>query len=258
VLTAGLGAALGFFIGLTGVGGGALVAPSIYVLLGTTFMQAVSLSLMYSVFTKALAFAQHQRSANIHWRTALLYGVAGIPGALLGSALLYATGWSERLFAGVMAGVLILVGVALLLDANLGRLAARPRPFDPEHLSGSAAAGLAGLSFGVGILLGMTSIGSGSVIVLSMALLLRMNARLIVGTNIAISLIMLIPTSAAHLVAGGIEADRITLLFVGSVVGVTLGTRATTLISDRSLRTVIALLVIVSSVATVARAWSTS
>jgi uncharacterized protein len=258
VLTVGLGAVLGFFIGLTGVGGGALVAPSIYVLLGTTFTQAVGLSLVYALFTKVLAFAQHQRSGNIEWRTALLYGLAGIPGALLGSALLYATGWSERFFAGVMAIVLILVGVLLLLDANIGRLAGRRRPFDPQHLGARAAVALAALSFCVGILLGMTSIGSGSVIVLSMALLLRMSARVIVGTNIAISLIMLIPASAAHLLAGGVEAERITLLLVGSVVGVTLGTRATSLISERWLRSAIALLVIVSSVATVTRAWSSA
>jgi uncharacterized membrane protein YfcA len=256
VLTVGLGAVLGFFIGLTGVGGGALVAPSIYVLLGTTFTQAVGLSLVYALFTKVLAFAQHQRSGNIEWRTALLYGLAGIPGALLGSALLYATGWSEQVFAGLMAIVLVIVGALMLLDANLSQFAERRRPLDPQHLSVGASVGLATLSFCVGVLLGITSIGSGSVIVLSMALLLRMSARVIVGTNIAISLIMLIPASAAHLLAGGVEAERITLLLVGSVVGVTLGTRATTLISDRSLRTAIAVLVIVSSIATVARAWS--
>ena len=50
-----LGFGLGFLIGLTGVGGGALVAPTLYVILGVEYGQAVVLSLIYSLFTKIVS-----------------------------------------------------------------------------------------------------------------------------------------------------------------------------------------------------------
>jgi len=69
------------------VGGGALVAPALYVVLQVSYAQAVTLSLIYSVFTKILGFLQHLRLGNVSWRVTLLYGVAGIPGAVLGIAV---------------------------------------------------------------------------------------------------------------------------------------------------------------------------
>jgi uncharacterized membrane protein YfcA len=71
------------------VGGRALVAPALYVVLQVSYAQAVTLSLIYSVFTKILGFLQHLRQGNVSWRVMLLYGVAGMPGAILGSQLLY-------------------------------------------------------------------------------------------------------------------------------------------------------------------------
>ena len=53
-----LGAVLGFLIGLTGVGGGALVAPVLYVGLGISYQEAIALSLIYSSFTKIVGAAQ--------------------------------------------------------------------------------------------------------------------------------------------------------------------------------------------------------
>jgi uncharacterized membrane protein YfcA len=54
------------------VGGGALVAPALYVVLQVSYAQAVTLSLIYSVFTKILGFLQHLRLGNVSWRVTLL------------------------------------------------------------------------------------------------------------------------------------------------------------------------------------------
>ncbi|MGH2500669.1 MAG: sulfite exporter TauE/SafE family protein, partial [Candidatus Limnocylindria bacterium] len=132
--TVGLGFALGFVIGLTGVGGGALVAPALYILLGLSFAQAVGLSLVYSVFTKVVGLLQHRRQGTVHWRLTLLYGSAGIPGALLGSWALYATRGAETFFALLMSAVLGAVAILLLLEANAGALAGRRRPLDTDRL----------------------------------------------------------------------------------------------------------------------------
>jgi uncharacterized membrane protein YfcA len=80
------------------VGGGALVAPALYVVLQVSYAQAVTLSLIYSVFTKILGVLQHLRQGNVAWRITLLYGVPGIPGAVLGSQVLYTAHSPDHLY----------------------------------------------------------------------------------------------------------------------------------------------------------------
>lgn len=250
-----MGGALGFLIGLTGVGGGALVAPALYVILGLSYTEAVAVSLVFSVFTKIVGYVQHQRQGTVLWRLTLLYGVPAIPGALIGSQLLYAFAHAERVFALIMGTVLVLVAAFLLLEANLKRLNAREKPLDPAGVGPMATAGVAAIAFAVGVLLGVTSIGSGSIIILSMLLLFRMNARQIVGTNIAIALIMVIPAGLSHFAAGGVDTRVLLLLLLGSAVGTVVGSRATMIVPDRGLKVVMGVLILVSAVATVMRAW---
>ncbi|MEK7422228.1 MAG: sulfite exporter TauE/SafE family protein, partial [Actinomycetota bacterium] len=174
IFTVAIGGVLGFLIGLTGVGGGALVAPALYVILGMTYTEAVAASLVYSVFTKIVGFVQHQRQGTVLWHLAILYGLPAIPGAVIGSQLLYAFESAERLFALVMSGVLVIVAVFLLLEANIRRINDREKPFSPDHVGARGAVAIGLVAFAVGILLGITSIGSGSIIILSMVLLFRM------------------------------------------------------------------------------------
>lgn len=255
ILTVAIGGILGFLIGLTGVGGGALVAPALYVILGMTYTEAVAASLVYSVFTKIVGFAQHLRLGTVLWRLALLYGIPAIPGAIIGSQLLYAFESAERLFALVMGGVLMLVAVFLLLEANIKRIGGREKPFDPDHVGirGAIVVGL--IAFAVGVLLGITSVGSGSIVILTMILLFRMTARQVVGTNIAIALVMVIPAGLSHFASGGVRVPVLLLLLLGSAFGTVLGSRATLVVPDRALKIIMSVLILISAAATIWRAW---
>ncbi len=237
------------------MGGGALVAPALYVVLGMTYTEAVAASLVYSVFTKILGFVQHQRQGTVLWRMTLLYGLPAIPGAIIGSQLLYAFASAERLFALVMSGVLVLVAIFLLLEANIRRIGDRQKPFDPDHVGVRATVVLGLIAFAVGILLGITSIGSGSIIILTMVLLFRMSARQVVGTNIAIALVMVIPAGLSHFASGGVRVPVLLLLLLGSAFGTVLGSRATMVLPDRGLKIIMGVLILVSAAATVLRAW---
>lgn len=237
------------------MGGGALVAPALYVILGMTYTEAVAASLVYSVFTKMVGFTQHLRLGTVLWRMALLYGIPAIPGAIIGSQLLYAFESSERLFALVMSGVLVLVALFLLLEANIKRIGDREKPFDPDHVGLRGGIVVALIAFAVGILLGITSVGSGSIIILTMVLLFRMTARQVVGTNIAIALVMVIPAGLSHFASGGVRVDVLLLLLLGSVFGTVLGSRATMIVPDRGLKIIMSVLILISAAATTLRAW---
>lgn len=255
LLTIAIGFALGVLIGLTGVGGGALVAPALYVVLGMTYTTAVAMSLVYSVFTKIVGFFQHLRLGNIDWKLTFVYSAAAIPGAVIGARALYEARASERTFALGMALILAAVALLIFAEAGVAALSTWKKPFDVTRLGATAVVTISVLSFFVGILLGMTSVGSGSVIILSMIFLFRVPARVVVGSNIAIALVMVVPAGLTHVLVGGIDVRRVTLLMVGSVLGAVIGSRGTTWLKDRQLKLLIAAIVMVSAVATFLKAF---
>ncbi|MBI1959180.1 MAG: sulfite exporter TauE/SafE family protein [Candidatus Rokubacteria bacterium] len=251
-----LGFVLGFLIGLTGVGGGALVAPALYVVLGLPYGEAVALSLIYSLFTKVVSGVQHMRQGTVLWKVTLLYGLLGIPGAILGSRLVYlADAGLQRLFPLIMGGVLLVVSALMLMETGMRSLAARPKPFSPHEVGWQGVAGIAALQLFVGVLLGITSVGAGSIIILSMVFLFRMTAREIVGSNIIIALIMVVPAGFAHYLAGGVDWRLLGLLLLGSFGGAVLGSKSTMLLPDRLLKLAMVTLIVGGALSTIAKAW---
>jgi uncharacterized membrane protein YfcA len=257
VIAVPLGFLLGFLIGLTGVGGGALVAPALYVILGVGYGPAVALSLVYSLFTKVVGAAQHLRQGTVLWPITLLYGGLGIPGAVLGSRLVYAADPAvQQVLPMVMGVVLLGVATLLLMETAVRALASYERPLSPREISWPVAAGVGVFQLGVGTLLGITSVGSGSLIILSMLYLFRMSAPEIVGSNIVISLIMVIPAGITHYWGGGLEWGLLAALSAGSLGGAVLGARTTLVIPERTLKLCIGGLVILAGVATLLKALS--
>jgi uncharacterized protein len=250
-----LGFALGFLIGLTGVGGGALVAPALYVILGLPYGEAVALSLLYSVFTKIVSAVQHMRQRSVLWKITMVYGLAGIPGAVVGSRVIYwTTETTPQAFPLLMSGILLLVSALMLMESFVKALAAREKPFSPHELPGPVMVGIVVFQFAVGVVLGLTSVGSGSLVVLSMLFFFRMSAQEIVGSNIVIALIMAVPAGFTHYAAGGVNSRLLLLLLAGSSVGAVLGSRATLRVPERELKLAIVVLLVAGAVATIVRA----
>ncbi len=251
-----LGFVLGFLIGLTGVGGGALVAPTLYVILGVEYGQSVALSLIYSLFTKIVSAVQHIRQGTVLWKITLLFGLTAVPGTVLGSQAVYwAGGGAQRIFPLLMGGVLLLVAGLMLMETGVRAIATREKPFSPHRITWQGALAIAGFQSVVGALLGLTSIGSGSLVILSMVYLFRMSAREIVGSNIVIALIMVIPAGLTHYLAGGVDWKLLAFLLVGSGAGAVLGSRSTMILPDRALKLAIVALIVVGAVSTIAKAW---
>jgi uncharacterized membrane protein YfcA len=105
------------------------------------------------------------------------------------------------------------------------------------------------------LLLGITSVGAGSLVIVSMLYLFRMGVKEIIGSNIVIALIMVVPAALTHQMSGGLDWSLLGLLLTGSLAGAVLGPKATVRASDRALKSVIAGLVAVAGVATAIKAW---
>jgi uncharacterized protein len=251
-----LGFVLGFLIGLTGVGGGALAAPALYVILGLPYGESVALSLIYSLFTKVFSAVQHIRQRTVLWKITLLYGLTGIPGAMLGSRLVYlASDDARRTFPLVMGGVLLVVSALLLAEAGVRASVPGDKPFSPRQIGWVGGLLILGFQLIVGVLLGLTSVGSGSLVVLSMLFLFRMSAREIVGSNIVIALIMVIPAGLTHYLAGGVDWRLLGALLPGSLGGAILGSKVVMLVPERALKLIIVALIVAGAVAAIVKAW---
>lgn len=237
------------------MGGGALVAPALYVVLAFSYADAIAVSLVFSVFTKIVGAVEHIRQGSVLWPITLLYGLAGVPGAIVGSWSIHLAGErGEGLFPFVMAAVLLLVAILLALEATVRRVAGWAKRWSPHELGWRLALAIAAFQVLVGLLLGVTSVGSGSLVILSMVYFFRMSARDIVGSNIVISLLMIVPAGATHVALGAVRWPVVGVLLGGSLVGASAGARATLRVPDRGLKLVIAGLVAGAAVATIARA----
>tara|TARA_B100000959_G_scaffold216700_1_gene228415 strand:+ start:1387 stop:2187 length:801 start_codon:yes stop_codon:yes gene_type:complete len=256
VTTVAVGFVLGYLIGLTGVGGGALIAPTLYAILGLSYQGAIAVSLIYAVITKVISAVQHLRQGSVLWRVTLLYGVLGIPGAILGSRLVYWAGdAAEGIFPFIMAGMLALVASLIVWEAGAG-VGGRTKPFSPVDLTARSVMVVAAVQFFVGILLGATSLGAGSFVILSMLYFFRMPARQVVGSNIVIAIFMGTPAWLTHYAVVGIDWNLLGLLMLGSVFGSVLGAKSTMLVPEQRLKQAVAGLIYIGAIATFIKAWT--
>ena len=235
-------------------GGGALVAPSLFIILDLPFVEVIGTSLVFAFLTKLLSATQHIRQKTVHWHTALLFGLWGVPGAIASSYLLHDLEKRyESLFPLLMGGLLLIVAGLLVVDAIGFPRFHRVSRLVPGEIPTHTFLGIGAFSLSVGALMGITSAGSGSLIILSLVYLFTMPAHEVVGTNIVIALIMVLPAAVTHLsLGGGVNLLILGVLVIGSVAGAILGSRTTLLIPDRTLRFIV---VLVISVSALARVW---
>lgn len=225
-----VGLVLGCFMGLTGLGGGALVTPFLILFAGVSPVTAVGTSLVVAAVTKLAAAALFHAQGNISYRTAFLLVAGGLPGTLAGVSLLQRVAGLPGL--DINHVLTRLLGLALLLLA--ADLLLRPLPGTENadrilgwlrrmSVGGPVLTALT-VVWGVlaGTLSGLTSLGSGSLIVLLLAGR-RLPASTVVGTNVFAGGLILTVAALAHVFAGRVDAGLVAYLLLGTLPGAILG-----------------------------------
>ncbi|MDA0987742.1 MAG: sulfite exporter TauE/SafE family protein [Chloroflexi bacterium] len=100
---------------------------------------------------------------------------------------------------------------------------------------------LTGLGAVVGLLVGLTSVGSGTLFIVILTALFRISMRTIVGTDVAHSAILTAGAGLLHLGFGNVDLVLAANILVGSIPGVIVGSRLTVRVPERGLRAVVAL-----------------
>ncbi len=264
-----VGLLVGILIGLTGMGGGALLAPILILVFGVPPVWAVGTDVAYSTVTKALGSIVHIRQKHVNFKIALWLACGSVPATLLSVTLVQ---YIRKHYASLVNGVILhAIGFTLILVAVL--LVAKPflmRRVEKKRLETQKQAALAGESVEpsgvstqwekryrplttaligafVGFLVGLTSVGSGTLIIVSLAFLFpRLTAKELVGTDIFQAFMLLAAGAIAYIVAGTINWHIVGLLLIGSLPGVFVGSRLSKYIPEPYMRPVLAVVLVIS------------
>jgi hypothetical protein len=249
------GLIIGTVIGMTGVGGGVLVMPTLTFVLGLPASIAVGTASLYAFLTKCYAVFEHHRLKTISYGISLLFLLGALPGAVLSSLVVLrlanqdSAAAVQRFQSSLrMLIAWVMVFAATMLIINLIQRSKRSKKEihqASEKVSSQAARQqlpwqkrITGLVAGlvVGLLIGSTSVGGGVLVVPLLVMLFGLSARQTVGSSILIAVVLTLITSLLYLRGGNLDLVTALIMWGGSLAGVFVGSRLAVRIPDRVLQ----------------------
>ena len=239
------GLPIGLIVGLTGMGGGALLTPMLVLGFGVDPLTAVSSDLVASLCMKPVGGAVHMRHGTVRTDVVRWLMLGSIPSAFLGVMLL------RHLFGDDPGAMKNLLGGALLLVLGsmiVRRVFGPRRPVEIEDAEVPLRRGLTLAAGAVGgLVVGLTSVGSGSLIIAALMLVYpQMSMRRLVGTDLVQAVPLVGSAALAHMFFGEVQFGLTASLLLGSIPGVYLGARLSSKASDNVLKPVIMVLLTAS------------
>nr|WP_281398572.1 sulfite exporter TauE/SafE family protein [Saccharopolyspora gloriosae] len=223
----------GLLVGLTGMGGGALTMPLLTLVFGVPPLAAVSTDLVASAVMKPVGAAVHLRRRTVHLPTVGLLCLGSLPCAAVGSVLAGSLGAGTGSVLKAVSAVAVLLAAATLvvrmyLDRGRGSASGGPRVRPvPTVLLGAVA----------GFIVGTTSVGSGSIVIVCLLLLDRaMSSARLVGTDLVQAVPLVLVAALGHLLHGEVHFGLVGSLLAGSLPGVLAGALLSARIPDRPVR----------------------
>ena len=218
------GLIVGCAVGLTGMGGGALMTPVLVLLFHVQPVAAVASDLVASLVMKPVGAAVHAGRGTVRWSLVAWLAIGSVPSAFLGVAFLKWVGHGTRIqsIVSVTLGAVLLLAVAALALKMYMDLRTGDRSVDDAPHVKKAPTLAIGAS--IGFIVGITSVGSGTlVIVLLLFLYPRLRGSQMVGTDLAQAIPMVGAAAIAHILFGDFQLGLTASILVGSIPGVLIG-----------------------------------
>jgi hypothetical protein len=225
---------IGIVVGLTGMGGGALMTPVLVLFFGVSAPAAVSSDLVASAIMKPVGSVVHLRAGTVRMDLVRWLCIGSVPTAFCGVLIAHLLGHGSS----VENAIKIALGVALILAAaglflrGYLRLAERARhrdgrrPSDPTGRPDIVVKPMPTLILGAvgGLVVGMTSVGSGSLMIITLMLLYpSLRASELVGTDLVQSVPLVASAAIGQVIFGNLQLSITGALLVGSIPGTYIG-----------------------------------
>ncbi len=256
IIAFGLG--VGILIGLTGIGGGAIMTPLLVLFAGVPPVVAIGTDLAYGAVTKTAGGWRHLRKGRVDLGVSKWLAIGSVPGALLGVWLLhrlhgaYGSSFEPALLIAIAVALLIVALTVLGRALFMPKLAERER----ETVQQTRRTKIAAVSIGalLGILLGVTSVGSGALIGLALILVFKLTPHRVVGTDVFHAAILLWAAALAHLVSGNVNFLLMATILVGSLPGVLIGTKLIEYVPAGALRPALGCMLLAAALGVLSKA----
>ena len=246
------GLIVGFVVGLTGMGGGALMTPILVIIFRVHPLAAIGSDLVASLFMKPVGGLVHWRRGTVEKGIARWLLVGSVPFAFAGVFVIRLFGSGQVLQSRVqvlLGGALLLASIGIVTKSYLDARRRRAAGLHPEQraiISRPAATILIGAV--VGLIVGMTSVGSGSLmIVLLMLVYPMLTSRQLVGTDLVQAIPLVGAAALGHVLVGDFKLAVTVSILVGSIPGVYIGSRLSASAPDLALRPILVFVLVASA-----------
>jgi uncharacterized membrane protein YfcA len=251
------GLLVGFIVGLTGMGGGALMTPMLIFVFRVDPLVAVSSDVVASLFMKPAGAFVHLRRKTVNLKLVLWLCVGSVPAAFSGALLIQALPFGDSLdtvLKRVLGVALLIASIGLVIRAVLQMVRSRSalgegpaRPSAPRELVVRPVP-TAILGAVAGLLVGMTSVGAGSIVIVVLLLLYpALKASQLVGTDLVQAVPLVAAASLGHLLYGDFSLGLTTSLLIGAIPGAWFGAHVSSRAPGGIIRRALAILLLASA-----------
>ncbi|MCZ8073739.1 MAG: sulfite exporter TauE/SafE family protein [Paucibacter sp.] len=231
------GFGVGAIVGVTGVGGGSLMTPLLLSVFRLSPAVAIGTDLWFAALTKMSGSVAHSRHGHVKWGLTALLLAGSIPASIATVALMHATditkGWASTLTFS-LGIALFLTALVVAFKKSWQAVGLRLERHVPESRKPAltVAAGVL-----LGVLVSLSSIGAGAIgATLILLLYPRLEARYIVGSDIAHAVPLTLVAGIGHATLGHVNWTLLLPLLIGSMPGIWLGAQLTRRLPDGVVR----------------------
>lgn len=246
------GALTGFVVGVTGVGGGALMTPILLLFFGVAPATAIATDLWFAAITKLVGARIHNGAGQVDWQVVKRLWAGSLPMALLVVALVSLGHQVTKVdwLTHVIGVVVMITAAGLLLAPKLLQLARGRRLDNPtkfKHIQPSLTV-LGGAV--LGLCVALTSVGAGALgsVMLLYLYPLRMTPHRLVATDLVHAIPLAMVAGLGYLFAGMVDWGMLVSLLTGSVPAIIVGSLLSRRVPGRFIQILLALTLIVAGV----------
>ncbi|GAN22164.1 TPA: sulfite exporter TauE/SafE family protein [Legionella pneumophila] len=231
------GAVTGFLVGLTGIGGGALMTPLLLLFFGVSPQIAIATDLWFAAVTKTFASYAHHQEKQVDWQIVKYLWVGSLPAALIFSQLAtshFVTVRQSQILIPAVAAMILITAVNLLYS-SIKKSSSKTIEVVISHFPRKRCIAT---GFFLGAIVATTSIGAGALgtVFLLNLFASRLTTSKLIGTDIMHAIPLSLTAGISYLIGGSVDFHLLLLLLLGSIPGALLGSRASKILSVRYLK----------------------
>lgn len=242
-----MGFIIGGLVGLTGIGGAALLTPFLLTL-GISPSVTVGTDLVYNSITKMFGISQHWKQKTINFRLVKYLAVGSIPSAVIAVVTIHYLPIfhynREGIIKYILGYVLIIAAISIFIKAFFYNESTQ-NYFQKQTMTQKKSLTII-VGAILGFIVGLTSVGSGSLFAIAMIYLYRLKLSELVGTDITHAFLLVTVASILNINLGNVDYLLLIHLLIGSIPGVILGSKFSTKIPVKPLQIFLAIIIGVS------------